>query len=190
MSGSGYRTWTAGEVLTASNMQNYIQDQTTMVFASASARSSALASPSEGMMSYLTNENELQIYNGTSWIAVMPKSSAEANINQNFNANYTTRTAAVSIRTGTTAYVTLMSPSMTISGGSTVLLGFVVSGATTKAAADADTISSNTTTGVGKCRLLVVTGLTAGVNTFTLASRASDNGAVIATPSITVQAVL
>lgn len=57
MAGLGYRAFTAGAVLTAAQVQNYLQDQAVMVFASASARTSVLASPSQGMMSFLNDSN-------------------------------------------------------------------------------------------------------------------------------------
>lgn len=64
---SGYRTWTPGEVLTASNVQDYLQDQTVMVFASDSVRSTAVIAPTEGMLTWLEDSNKYQYYNGSSW---------------------------------------------------------------------------------------------------------------------------
>jgi hypothetical protein len=40
------------------------------VYASAAARNSAIASPTEGMCVYLTDEDTLQIYTGSAWVAV------------------------------------------------------------------------------------------------------------------------
>jgi hypothetical protein len=62
MAGSGYRTFTAGAVLTAAQVQGYLQDQVVMDFASNAARTSALASPSQGMVSYLTDSNSYWQY--------------------------------------------------------------------------------------------------------------------------------
>lgn len=64
---SGYRTWTPGEVITASNVQDYLQDQTVMVFASDSVRSTAVIVPTEGMLSWLEDSNKYQYYNGSAW---------------------------------------------------------------------------------------------------------------------------
>lgn len=64
---SGYRTWTPGEVITASNVQDYLQDQTVMVFASDSVRSTAVIVPTEGMLSWLEDSNKYQYYNGSGW---------------------------------------------------------------------------------------------------------------------------
>lgn len=64
---SGYRTWTPLEVITASNVQNYLQDQTVMVFATAGARSSAIPVPTEGMLTWLESDGAYQYYDGAQW---------------------------------------------------------------------------------------------------------------------------
>lgn len=71
MAGEGYRIWTPGEVLTAEKIQDFLQDQTVQVYANSAARGSALSGYlSEGMMSYLEDTNQVQVYNGSSWVAV------------------------------------------------------------------------------------------------------------------------
>jgi len=42
VAGAGRRTFTPGEVLTASNVMNYLQDQAVMNFAGTAARGSAI----------------------------------------------------------------------------------------------------------------------------------------------------
>lgn len=64
---SGYRSWTPGEVLTADNVQNYLQDQSVMVFADATARGSAIVTPSEGMLTWLEDANKYQYWDGAAW---------------------------------------------------------------------------------------------------------------------------
>jgi len=64
---SGYRTWTPGEVITASNVQGYLQDQSVMVFASDAVRSTAVIVPTEGMLSWLEDDNKYQYYTGAAW---------------------------------------------------------------------------------------------------------------------------
>jgi hypothetical protein len=75
--GSGFRTFTAGEILTASNVQNYLQDQVVMTFAGSAARSSAIGTANfeEGMTSYLTDTDKMEVYNGTNWVGVAPAST-------------------------------------------------------------------------------------------------------------------
>lgn len=57
MTGSGFRTFAAGATLTAAQVQGYLQDQAVMVFSSTTARTTALASPAQGMMSFLSDSN-------------------------------------------------------------------------------------------------------------------------------------
>jgi hypothetical protein len=68
--GSGFKTFTAGAVLTASDVNNYLQEQSVMYFATTGARDTAISSPEDGMVAYIgsADENEgLYVYNGTSW---------------------------------------------------------------------------------------------------------------------------
>lgn len=62
MAGAGWHDFVPGEVLTAANVQDYLQDQTVMKFASAAARAAALPSPSQGMMSFLNDTGSLETY--------------------------------------------------------------------------------------------------------------------------------
>lgn len=68
MAGLGRRTFAAGEVLTASNVMGYLQDQAVMNFAGTAARGSAIGTAvSEGMVSYLADSNTVQAYDGSAW---------------------------------------------------------------------------------------------------------------------------
>jgi hypothetical protein len=68
MAGAGKKTFTAGEVLTASDVNTYLMEQSVMVFAGTAARSSAIPTPSDGMVTYNQTNNSLEAYNGTEWI--------------------------------------------------------------------------------------------------------------------------
>ena len=59
---SGYKDFTTGEVLTADDVQDYLMDQSVMVFASSAARGSAIASPTEGMVTYLSDDDAIEVY--------------------------------------------------------------------------------------------------------------------------------
>lgn len=65
-----YKVFANGYPLQASELNNYLMNQTVMVFASSSERSSTLTTPTEGMITYLQDTNALQSYNGSSWVAV------------------------------------------------------------------------------------------------------------------------
>jgi len=146
--------------------------------------------PFEGQMIFETDTNRLIIYNGSHWIEFMPKSAVNTDISPSVSGSYTNATASVSINTGTSAWVTLISQGLSTSSGSTTLMSFAVSGASTVGASDTNSISHIGASIVGKSRILLVTGLNAGLNTFTLASRASGTGGLIDRPSITVQGIL
>ena len=81
MSGLGRKVWSAGDVVAAADVQGYLQDQTVMVFDDASARSSAIGTPTEGMASYLKDTNTLELYDGSSWFSAdseIPSQSGNA----------------------------------------------------------------------------------------------------------------
>ena len=72
MAGAGYKDFTAGDVLTAAQVDTYLMEQSTMVFATASARDTALSAvKAEGMMAYLADApNRLTYYDGSAWQTV------------------------------------------------------------------------------------------------------------------------
>jgi hypothetical protein len=72
MAGAGRKTFTAGDVLTASQVQSYLQDQTIMVFSGTASRATGIASPSEGMFAVMTDTDQLTYYTGTDWTVVAP----------------------------------------------------------------------------------------------------------------------
>lgn len=71
MAGAGYKLFQTGDVLTAAQVNTYLNEQTVMVFASAAARTSALTSVlAEGMVSYLQDTNAVEVYNGSAWVSI------------------------------------------------------------------------------------------------------------------------
>jgi hypothetical protein len=68
--GLGYIEFNTGDVLTAAQANGYLASQVVMVFASAAARTSAIASPQEGMFSFLKDTNATQYYSGSAWVSV------------------------------------------------------------------------------------------------------------------------
>lgn len=71
MAGAGYKLFNTGDVLTAQQVNEYLMQQTVMVFADSSARTTALSGVlAEGMLSYLKSDDKTYAYNGTSWVQV------------------------------------------------------------------------------------------------------------------------
>lgn len=75
MAGAGRKVFTAGEVLTAANVNNYLMDQSVMVFAGTAARSSAIATATGGMVSFRTDGSVWEGYNGATWGALVDTST-------------------------------------------------------------------------------------------------------------------
>lgn len=75
MAGAGAKLFTSGSVLTAAQVNTYLMDQTVMVFATTAARDAAFGGAgepvlAEGMLCYLSDQNTLLYYTGTSWSAL------------------------------------------------------------------------------------------------------------------------
>ena len=69
MAGLGRKVFVAGDVLTAAQVQGFLQDQTIMVFTNETARTTAIPSPTQGMFAYLTADSTLYTYDGVDWVA-------------------------------------------------------------------------------------------------------------------------
>ena len=67
MAGAGFKTWTTGDLVNASEFNTYIQEQVVMVFDDSSARDIAVTSPTEGMFAFLKDTDTLTYYNGSTW---------------------------------------------------------------------------------------------------------------------------
>lgn len=72
MAGAGVRLFTAGQILTASQVNTYLMDQVISVFPDSASRDAAfggLGEPalSEGRVCYLQSDDKIYLYNGTSW---------------------------------------------------------------------------------------------------------------------------
>jgi hypothetical protein len=185
-------TAVAGEVLTAAFWNTQVRDNILMgnpVFTNEAARDAVITAPSEGQRAYLTAPTVpaatgastflptgiQTIYNGSAWVCVTPVGAFTFAGGTTNSASYT---ATLSGSPGT-------NPSVTLSTGTTVLVSFsntcsnssatisrtsvAVSGATTLAASD-NYAPTNSTSGVTLTVGIkaIISGLTAGINTFTL----------------------
>ena len=75
MAGAGTRLFVAGEVLTAAQVNTYLQDQVIAVYANSTARDAAYGGAgeptlAEGMFCFLKDTNEFLFYTGAAWTAV------------------------------------------------------------------------------------------------------------------------
>ena len=66
---SGFKVWSAGDVLAAAEVNSYLMRQAISVFTNDTARSSAIGTPVTGQFTYLTSTNKLEYWGGTAWQA-------------------------------------------------------------------------------------------------------------------------
>ena len=114
-----YKVFTNGSVLNASEVNDNLMNQSVITFATATARSSAITSPIEGMITYLEDSKRYESYNGTAWVQVITPGSWVA-FTPTF-ANFTLGNGTVSarfIRIGRTVIVR-----MNLTLGSTSSMG-------------------------------------------------------------------
>jgi hypothetical protein len=62
------KVFTAGEVLAAADVNEFLQDQAVMTFAGTAARGSAIPTPTEGMLTYLADSDSFEFFDGTSFV--------------------------------------------------------------------------------------------------------------------------
>ena len=119
MAGAGKKTFTAGEILTASDTNTYLMEQTVMNFAGTAARASAIPTPSTGMTTYIGTTGtasipQIETYTGSAWQTpygqtlvanVNFTSAADINIDNVFSSAYQNYVIKLSINTS--AAVTL-----------------------------------------------------------------------------------
>jgi hypothetical protein len=93
MAGLGWRKFQAGEVLTAANLQSYAVDQSVQVYAGTAARGSAIGTATtEGMVSYLADQNKLQVATSSSvWVDVYPTAPISGSVVQVVQASTATQ---------------------------------------------------------------------------------------------------
>ena len=79
MAGAGVRVFLPGEVLTATLVNTYLQDQVVAIFDTSTARNAAFGDVGnvinmpelvEGRVCYLRDTNDLQYYSGSAWVSI------------------------------------------------------------------------------------------------------------------------
>ena len=64
------KVFTAGEVLAASDVNSFLMNQMVQTFAGTAARGSAIGSATAGMITYLSDSNTFEYWNGTSYVSL------------------------------------------------------------------------------------------------------------------------
>jgi hypothetical protein len=202
-------TFTAGQTLTAASM-NIVSGNARMgnpVYTNEAARDAAITSPEEGMTAYLTAPTVpaatgattavptgvQTIYNGSVWVCVTEVGAFTTTSGTTTSTSFTTLTGggtnpSVTLVTGTTALIAV-STSQSATSGFTVITSVAVSGATTLAAADERGTLTTGSTAFRSSDVFILTGLTAGTNTFTLNYRTAGGTATVQYRNLTVRGV-
>jgi len=96
-----YKVFSNGDALTGGELNTYLMNQSVMVFASATARTAALPSPSEGMVTYLEDANQLYLWTGATWQAIVSVTgTGNILINSNFLINQRSYTSGTALSSG------------------------------------------------------------------------------------------
>jgi len=204
-------TYIAGAILTAAQM-NVMQANALAggpIYATEAARDAAITAPFEGQRAYITGSTVVAgtgtvtavptgiqtIYNGTEWVCVTPVSANTAASGNTTSAGYTATLAgapgtnpSVTVTTGTTALVVVSGYAYNPNLGQNAGISFAVSGATTRAAQGGEAFYTESNQ-ISGSRLSIITGLTAGTNTFTLQYRTGAATAYFEQRAITVQGI-
>jgi hypothetical protein len=165
---SGRKTFVAGDILTASQVNEFLMDQVVQVYAGTAARGSAIPSATEGMVSYLEDVNKLQVATGTAtYVDVYPPVLPAGSVLQTLSA---IRTTAVTSTPGANTFADITDLSVTITPISTSSKVFVTYninvGASASAFVYARVLRGATAIGVG----------TGGTNNFSAMAFIEDNG--------------
>ena len=182
------------------------------VFTNEAARDAAITSPTEGMHAYITASTVAAatgtttavptgvqtIYNGTNWVCVTPVAARSETAATTTTTPYVTTLTgdataiSVTLVTGTTAKIELFATVGNSTLGAVNHLAFSVSGATTVAANQNTGAYANEPVAayaLGLGRTIVLTGLTAGTNTFTLSYGTSAGTLTYVSRTLTVQGI-
>jgi hypothetical protein len=99
-----YKVFQNGFPLNASELNNYLMNQSVMVFASATARDTDLTAPLEGMIVWLQDSNKFVYYTGSAWSDVIPTSATSGNAIINGAFDIWQRGTSFSLSNGNVAY--------------------------------------------------------------------------------------
>lgn len=73
------KIFTAGSVLTAADVNTYLMNQSVMTFAGTAARGSAIGTATEGMLTWLEDDNKYQYFDGSNWVNLIPTTVSPTN---------------------------------------------------------------------------------------------------------------
>ncbi len=159
--------FTAGDTLTAAQMDTIAN--AVVITTTSGARP---GSPVQGMTIYQTDTNTYAVY-GTAWCETTPYAATVATSEGTASTSYTdlaTGGPAVTVTTGTKIILTVGAGMSSATAGAACLMAAAVSGATTRAAGDAEAVDYQVYASTGEAaqsKRSYISGLTAGANVVT-----------------------
>jgi hypothetical protein len=103
---AGRKVFTAGEVLQAADVNDYLMDQSVMVFAGTAARGSAIPSPSEGMVTYRSDDDVVEVFDGSVFAPVGVEPAILQVVSTAKTDNFSSSSQSFTEITGLTATIT------------------------------------------------------------------------------------
>jgi hypothetical protein len=212
-------TVTAGDVATAAAWNVVVNDVIDVdsrlrVFTTEAVRDAAITSPTEGMIAYLTAptipaatgtttmipSGIRTVYNGSVWVCVTEVAANTPATGTTTSTSFSATLSgspgtnpSVTLVTGTTAMVIVKFVGSNNTAGATAACAVAVSGATTLAAGLDETGGSIRSATINNdasiCTSMVLSGLTAGTNTFTLQYLCNSNTASINRRALAVHGI-
>ena len=203
-------TWLAGSTLTAAQLNEQVRDNSLAggpIYATEALRDAAITSPFEGQRAYITASTETTaagvvtaiptgittIYNGSGWVTVTPVGArSDSNTSASMTASFVNVTIngsliTATLRTGTTA---LVSVAGAINGSASRDYAVIAVKTATVAAETYYGAFQQMQAYITVGRTFVMTGLTAGLNTFTVQAKSNTPSATtVAEASLTVQGI-
>lgn len=189
-------TWVAGAILTAAQLNTQLRDNLLAggpIYATEAARDAAITSPFEGQRAYITGSTVAAatgatstsvptgiqtIYNGSNWVCVTEVGAGAVSPSQSLTTSYadllvSSTATSVTLSTGTTALVSI---GARLGGTSNFGTLNVKTGTVSASVTGVTTPQLNGGGYAIASRTFVMTGLTAGTNTFTLIGLANVAG--------------
>jgi len=64
---AGRKVFATNEILTAADVNDFLMDQSVMVFANQAARTTAIPTPTAGMLTFLVDVAQVQVFDGVAF---------------------------------------------------------------------------------------------------------------------------
>ena len=116
---AGFKVWSTGDLVNASDFNNYLQEQVIGRFDSSTQRDAQITSPEEGTFAFLKDTNTLTFYDGSSWTSFI----GEGDITSIVTASTSGLSGGTTSGVATLTIAPAQATSGTVATGDIILLG-------------------------------------------------------------------